>query len=112
MNIKVEKVNDIVIVVLGGELNMNTSNRLREAFKGILKDGDTKVLIDFEKVDFIDSSGIATLIEMFQNLGKVGGRMSLYHVNKKIVSVLEITKVHKLFGIFENREDALKAALR
>ena len=45
---------------------------------------------------------------MFQNLEKVGGRMRLCHVNKRNIGVFEITKVHKLFGIFENREDALK----
>jgi len=108
VNIKIEKINDNVIVKLEGELNMNYSNMLRETFKKILKDGNIKVLIDFEKVGFIDSSGIATLLEMFQNLEKVGGRMRLCHVNKRNIGVFEITKVHKLFGIFENREDALK----
>lgn len=108
MNVKFEKIRDIVIVKLDGEINMTNSNELRERFKTILREGQSKVLLDFEKVDFIDSSGIATLIEMFRNLGKVGGRMCLCQVNKKIINVLEITKVHKLFTIFENREEALK----
>lgn len=108
MYIKLEKIRDVVVVRLDGEINMTNSNELRERFMMLLKEGQIKILINFEKVSFIDSSGIATLIEMFRNLGKVGGRLCLCNVNKKIVSVLEITKVHKLFTIFETREDALK----
>ncbi|MBF0593376.1 MAG: STAS domain-containing protein [Candidatus Omnitrophica bacterium] len=108
MDIKVEKINDVVLVVLAGELNMDNSNALREVFKKSLKEANKKVLVDFEKLSFIDSSGIATLIEMFQNLGKISGRLCLCNVNKKIIGVFEITKVHKLFGIFASREEALK----
>ncbi|MBF0486032.1 MAG: STAS domain-containing protein [Candidatus Omnitrophica bacterium] len=109
MDIKVEKINDIALVTLSGELNMDNSNTLREAFKKILKEMNTKVLVDFEKLSFIDSSGIATLIEMFQNLEKVKGRLCLCQVNKRIIGIFEITKVHKLFGIFENRQEALRS---
>ncbi len=108
MDIKTENINDIALVVMAGELNMESSNSLREAFKKILKEKKKKVLVDFDKVSFIDSSGIATLIEMFQNMAKVNGRMCLCHVNKKILGVFEITKVHKLFSIFESHEEALR----
>ncbi|MBF0484526.1 MAG: STAS domain-containing protein [Candidatus Omnitrophica bacterium] len=108
MDIKLENIKDVALVVVGGKINMDNCNELRDAFKKILKEGKTKVLIDFNKVDFIDSSGIASLIEMFQNLEKVGGQMRLCHVNKNIIGLFEITKVHKLFGMFENREEALK----
>lgn len=108
MNIKLEKVKDVMVIKLSGDINMTNSNELRERFLALLKKGQVKVLMDFEKVDFIDSSGIATLIEMFRNLQKVGGRIYLCQVNKKIVSILEITKVNKLFPMFENRAQALQ----
>ncbi len=107
MNIKTEKINDVVLVILVGELNMDNSNLLRDTFKNILKGMDHKILVDLEKLSFMDSSGIATLIELSQNLVKVKGNMRLCRVNKQITGVLEITKVHKLFNIFETREIAL-----
>ncbi len=107
MNIKTEKINDVVLVILAGELNMDNSNLLRDTFKNILKGMDHKILVDLEKLSFMDSSGIATLIELSQNLVKVKGNMRLCRVNKQITGVLEITKVHKLFNIFETREIAL-----
>jgi len=109
MDIKVETVNDIVLVAVAGELNMDNSNTLRETFKKLLKDLHYKILLDLERLSFMDSSGIATLIELFQDLGKVKGRMGLCCVNKRIVGVFEITKVHKIFNMFESREAALKS---
>ncbi|MBF0571478.1 MAG: STAS domain-containing protein [Candidatus Omnitrophica bacterium] len=109
MDVKTEKINDVALVVLAGELNMDNSNTLRVAFKKILKENSRKILVDFEKLVFIDSSGIATLIEMFQNLGKLNGRMCLCNVNKRIIGVFEVTKVQKLFNIFVTREEALRS---
>ncbi|MEI6437219.1 MAG: STAS domain-containing protein [Candidatus Omnitrophota bacterium] len=109
MDIKLEKINDIQLIVLDGELNMESTHKFKETFKAILKERNAKVIIDFAKVPFIDSSGIAALIEVCQNLGKVNARACLCHVNKKIVNVFEITKVHKLFKIFESHQEALRS---
>ena len=64
--------------------------------------------MDFAAVSYIDSSGLATLIEMFQRLKKSGGKMRICCMNQKIKNVFEITKLHKLFEIFDNKEGALK----
>ena len=109
MDIQLEKINDIMLVSLNGELNMDSTHRVREAFKKILKEKRVKVLINFDKVPFVDSSGIALLLEIVQSFGKANGRMCFCHVNKKIFSVFEITKVHKLFNIFDSHEDALRS---
>ncbi|MBF0511876.1 MAG: STAS domain-containing protein [Candidatus Omnitrophica bacterium] len=109
MDIKTEKINDVLLVVLDGEINMDNSNILREAFKKLIKEMDKKILVDFEKISFIDSSGVATFIEMFQNLGKIQGRMCLCNVNKKIMGVFEVTRVQKLLNIFPTRDEALKS---
>ncbi|MBF0503625.1 MAG: STAS domain-containing protein [Candidatus Omnitrophica bacterium] len=108
MNIKFEKIHDITLVLLNGELNMDNVSRVREAFKKVLKEKKSRVIVDFDKVPFVDSSGISLLLEIVQSFAKVNGRMCLCHVNKKIISVFEITKVHKLFNIFDSHEDALE----
>ncbi|MBF0569177.1 MAG: STAS domain-containing protein [Candidatus Omnitrophica bacterium] len=109
MDIALEKINDITLVSLKGELNMENTHRLRGTFKKILKEKKAKVLIDFDDVPFIDSSGIALLIEIVQSFGKANGRMCLCHINSKILSVFEITKVSKLFGIYDSHEEALRS---
>lgn len=108
MNIKEERSNDVVICVLEGEVNINTSLELRKTFDGIIKANAKKVLVDFSGVSYIDSSGLATLIEMFQRLKKTGGMLRFSNMSEKIRNVFEITKLHKLFEIFDTRQEALK----
>lgn len=107
---QVEKINAVTVLALDGEINVTNSMKLREVLIKITKEGLNKVLVDFAKVAFIDSSGLAVLIEMFQLLKEKGGKLVLCNVNKKIRGIFEITKVHKLIAIYENREAALRAS--
>lgn len=108
MKIKEEKNAEVLICALEGEVDLNNSPQLRKAFEEIIKRDEKKVLVEFSRVSYIDSSGLATLIEMFQRLKKIGGRMRFSGMNQKIKNTFEITKLHKLFDIFDNQEAALK----
>lgn len=108
MKITQEKANDTVICRLEGEVNINNSPELRKDFEEIIKRNEKKVLVDFSGVSYIDSSGLATLIEMLQRLKKIGGSMRFSNMDQKIKNIFEITKLHKLFDIYETRELALK----
>ena len=108
MKIREEKINDVVICTLEGEVNINNSPELRKAFDEIVRKSEKKVLIDFSSVSYVDSSGLATLIEMFQRLKKIGGRMRFSNMDQKIKNIFEITKLQKLFEIMDTRENALK----
>ena len=108
MKIQVEKNNDIAIVAMDGEINYDNSVQLRNAFLKITKEGINKVIVDFEKVTFIDSAGLATLIEMLQGLRKTKGKLLLCNVNKHTRGIFEITKIHKLITIYDNRDMAIE----
>ena len=109
MKILIFKVDAITVVTLEGELNVDDSIKLRESFLKILKDGATEVMVDFEKVSFIGSAGLATLIEMMQLLRKAGGKLGCCNINSNIRGLFEITKIHKLINIYEKRALALKS---
>jgi anti-anti-sigma factor len=108
VKIKEEKSGDILICVLEGEIDISNSSQLRKTFDDFIKRNEKKVLVDFSDVSYIDSSGLATLIEMLQRIKKVGGKMRSCSMNQKVSNIFEITKLHKLFEIFDNRETALK----
>jgi len=109
MKILTNKSEGVTVVALEGELNVDDSIMLRSNFLRILKEGATEVMVDFEKVSFVGSAGLATLIEMMQLLRKAGGRLSCCNINDNIRGLFEITKIHKLITIYENRESALKS---
>lgn len=73
MKIKEEKQGDALVCALEGEININNSPELRKAFDDLIKRNQLKVIVDFDRVTYIDSSGLAILIEMFQRLKKAGG---------------------------------------
>ncbi|MBF0489302.1 MAG: STAS domain-containing protein [Candidatus Omnitrophica bacterium] len=108
MKILINTVEDVSVVILEGELNVDDSIKLRESFLRILKEGATEVMVDFEKVSFIGSAGLATLIEMMQLLRKAGGKLGCCNINDNIRGLFEITKVHKLINIYESRAMALR----
>ena len=105
--IREERTSDVLICVLDGEVNINTSPDLRKEFDTIIRNNEKKVLIDFSNVSYIDSSGLATLIEMLQRLRKSGGAMRLASMSQKVKNVFEITKLAKLFAIADTREAGL-----
>ncbi len=107
VNIQTEKANDVAIVVLEGEINISNATEVRNMFTKLLQSGEKRVLVDFQKVVFIDSSGLAVLIEMMQRLEKVNGRLRLCNANRRIKDIFEIVKIHKLFRIYDNRDEAL-----
>ena len=83
MKILNEKTNEIMICTIEGEININTSPELRKIFEGFIRNNEKKVIVDFTSVSYIDSSGLATLIEMFQRLKKIGGHMRLANMSQK-----------------------------
>ena len=109
MQTGVEKIDGVAILTLEGEINVTNSVKLREVLIKITKEGLNKILVDFEKVAFIDSSGLAVLIEVVKLLKEKNGKLVLCNVNKKIRGIFEITKVYKLIDIHENRQTALEA---
>ncbi len=108
VQIKEEKLNDAVLCILEGEINLSNSPELRKIFDGIIKRNEKKVMVDFQGVSYIDSSGLATLIEMSQRIKKTGGSLRFCGLEQKIKNIFEVTKLNKLFEIYGSREEALK----
>jgi len=108
MKIAYDKKNDVTVCRVEGEININTSPELRKAFDSFININAVKILMDFNGVSYIDSSGLATIIELLQRLKKIGGKFRICSMNQKVKNVFEVTKLHKLFEIFDNEEAALK----
>ncbi len=107
VDMNMEKIKDVMTVTLEGEINVSNANEVRNTFTKLLQNGEKKILVDFDRVIFIDSSGLAVLIDLVQRLQKVNGNLRLCNVNRKIRGIFEIVKIHKLINIYDNRSAAL-----
>lgn len=94
-------------VHLEGDLDFHSSPELRRELGKFLETGAQKLCVNFEKVRYIDSSGLATFIELFQKLKRSGGKLVLFNLTQGVRSVFEIAKLDSIFSLAKNEEEAL-----
>ena|SRR3989338_2086537 len=104
MQVKAIEQEGVMIFQVDGEINISTSPELRKMFE---KQPAKKVVIHLEKVTYVDSSGLATLVEMLKKTKSQGGSLGLSGMSDKVKSLFEITKLDKLFAIFQSQEEAV-----
>ena len=104
MEIKSTQQDGVTVFEVTGEINISTSPELKKLFE---KQTSKKVVVDLQKVSYIDSSGLATLVEMLKKMKAQGGSLGLSGLSDKVRSLFEITKLDKLFVISPNQQEAL-----
>jgi anti-sigma B factor antagonist len=95
------------LVRVRGEVDLSWSQRLRKTILDALA-SSRPVAIDLSQVTYIDSSGIAALVEGFQNARGKGQRFNLVAVSKPVFAVLELARLDRVFPMFASIDDALK----
>jgi anti-sigma B factor antagonist len=105
----ISKQNNYAVIHLSGELiEKGQALPLLEKTEGLVKDNCNKWAIDMEELKYMNSSGLNTLIQLLTRARVAGGEAVLYNMNKKINELILITKLHTLFKIAGNQDEALK----
>jgi len=110
MVVNCSKEKGIGIVQVGSPLTAATVDSFREQLLS-WQEAEPHVsnyVIDLEKVDFMDSAGLGTLIAVLKRVTERGGDMKIACLQKKPRMVFEITRAYKVFEIYESVEDALR----
>jgi anti-sigma B factor antagonist len=96
------------IVVLKGDVDLESSPAAREV---LLKsvEGAGKVLVDLSSVTYIDSSGVASLVEALQAAKRNSGRFALVAASDPTRRVLELARLDKVFTMYTTVDEGLKA---
>jgi anti-sigma B factor antagonist len=93
-------------VQVEGELDLAVADQLRAMLERF-DDQTGQVLIGLEKCEFIDSTGIAVIVNAHQQLAEQGGRIAIYAPNDQILRVLSVTGLTSKGMIFESFDEAL-----
>ncbi len=99
----------IVILCLKGRLTVGEASQLREKVNEVAAAGHTKIILDLAQVDYIDSTGLGSMVICFTTLKKAGGALKLLNLNKRNIELLLLTKLHTIFEVFSEEQDAVNS---
>ncbi|NLT22087.1 MAG: STAS domain-containing protein [Syntrophorhabdus sp.] len=109
MEIEERKVGD-VLVVLPREKRIDAS--VSTGFKGKMVDwinqGNKRIVLDLSQVDFIDSSGLGAIVSSLKTLGN-DGDLVICGVRETVMGLFRITRMNRVFQIFADESEAIKA---
>ena len=98
----------VTVLDLDGSLTIGESeDAFREKVAKLLKEKRTSILVNFEKVRFVDSSGVGALIKCLTSVTQAGGKIKGLKPNVMVQKTLKITGVYKLFEFFEDEARAI-----
>jgi len=107
MNIEVVDYLGKKVISLSGDIDMYSSPELREQMMGFIKRRIPVLLVDFNQVSYIDSSGIATFVEGLKYMKSYGGKLHFFNIPQGIMEIFIFSKLNRVFEIFRNIEDAI-----
>ena len=100
--------NGYTVIEMDGEVDLSCSPEARKQILHCL-DTDASVLVDLSGVTYIDSSGIASLVEGFQTAKKKDLKFGLIGVSSAAMSVLQLARLDTVFPIHDSVEERIKA---
>jgi anti-sigma B factor antagonist len=107
MKIDVIEVRGVKTIAVSGDIDMYSSNKLRDEIMCLI---DKKVLtlhVDFKEVSYMDSSGIATFVEALKTMKTYGGRLKLICIPEPIMEIFRFSRLDRVFEIYGDINDAI-----
>ncbi|MHC4709616.1 MAG: STAS domain-containing protein [Planctomycetota bacterium] len=106
LKIQTEDIQDGVIMRPLGEIDLSCAAMLRQQL-GQVQDGrPARLVIDLSGVPYMDSSGVATLVEAMQIARRTGSKLVLAALQEKVRSIFEIARLDMVFSIVNSVDDA------
>ena len=97
------------VLPLEGDIDLHVSPAVTEALNAMIKKKPERIVIDLSRATYIDSAGVAALILAKQEVKEYGGKFFLSGVQETIRSVLEMSRLDRIFWIFPDVDSALAA---
>ena len=109
MNIQERNLNDITVLDLDGTFALGGHAEFRRHIETAIESGNRRLIINLEKVSYIDSSGIGELVSGYTQMQRVSGKMKLLNLSKRVNQLLVITKLVTVFETFDSESEAISS---
>jgi len=103
-------VGDVTIVDLEGRVTLDEgSDEFRDLTRRVIKQGRIKLVINFQRVPYIDSTALGEIIRCYTTLTRLGGGLKLLGVTPHVHRLLVITRLLTIFDLFDEEAEAIKS---
>ncbi|MFC9808588.1 STAS domain-containing protein [Streptomyces griseoaurantiacus] len=99
------------VVAVVGDVDLHTASALRTRAQAVLDQGAPHLVLDMEQVDFVDSTGLTTLIVLLQAAQAAGGSLRVARIPERLVRMVTITGVSQLIPMYDTVDEALAALI-
>lgn len=97
----------IVVLAPTADIDMSRSPELRSAIRQEMGSNIHKMIVDLDEVQYMDSSGLATLVEAMRNAGGTNTKLVICCMNPKVSAIFEIARLDTFFSIVDSRDEAI-----
>lgn len=97
------------VLPLEGEIDLHISPEVADTLRAMVENKPKALVVDLGKVTYMDSSGLAVLIEGMQAVQGYGGKFALANVQESVQHIFEIARLDQVFQIFPDVDSALAA---
>jgi len=110
MTIGQRDIEGITILDLEGRLMAGPdSSLLRERVVEVSNQKRLNIILNLKRVEFIDSTGLGTMVMSFTTIQKLGGALKLLNLSKRHIELLVLTKLSTIFEVFDDEQDAINS---
>ena len=108
MKMNTKNQGDVLILCPEGKITLGDGDQeLGEAVRTGLEQGARKLIIDFSKVSYLDSSGVGELVGCYTSIKNKGGELRICGMNSKIFGLMKMTSLHSVFEVRDTEAEAL-----
>ncbi|MCA9732922.1 STAS domain-containing protein [candidate division KSB1 bacterium] len=107
LEVLTRNLDNAVVVTIKGDVDLYSSPTVRKTIISLTKKKTKNILVDLTQVAYMDSSGVATLVEGLQQVGKYKGTLKLFGLESAVREVFELSRLDKVFEIYTDEEQAV-----
>ena len=108
MDISVENVNDVRVVRFSGKLDSNNANEAESCFNELLAQNVSRILVDFNKLDYTSSAGLRVLLSTAKQLKACDGTLRLCNLNETVQEIFDMSGFSTILHVFKTEPEALE----
>lgn len=100
----------VTVIEIAGRFDALTAPQIKLELHKLIQDGDIRMVLNLQKMDFIDSAGLGVLVSCLRRTAAEGGDLRLAEVPPFCRSIFELTRLTRVFDVTETAAQAVRAA--